>query len=86
MYSLGVITGGAAVLVTYVSPSGALTIAAIGVAATLAGVALLERAPCTSHRNANNLQLGLPLNHSRFNFESLPYLGVTSVKSFRPAV
>lgn len=45
MYSLGVITGGAAVLVTYVSPAGALTIAAIGVALTLAGVALLERAP-----------------------------------------
>jgi UDP-GlcNAc:undecaprenyl-phosphate GlcNAc-1-phosphate transferase len=45
MYSLGVITGGAAVLVTYVSPAGALTIAAIGVALTFAGVALLERAP-----------------------------------------
>jgi UDP-GlcNAc:undecaprenyl-phosphate GlcNAc-1-phosphate transferase len=45
MYSLGVITGGTAVLVTYVSPAGALTIAGIGVALTLAGVALLERAP-----------------------------------------
>jgi UDP-GlcNAc:undecaprenyl-phosphate/decaprenyl-phosphate GlcNAc-1-phosphate transferase len=45
MYSLGVITGGAAILVTYVSPAGALTIAAIGVTLTLSGVALLERAP-----------------------------------------
>src|SRR5580693_7302033 len=45
MYSLGAITGGAAVLVTYLSPVGALGVAAIAVILTLAGVALLERAP-----------------------------------------
>jgi UDP-GlcNAc:undecaprenyl-phosphate GlcNAc-1-phosphate transferase len=45
LYSLGVITGGAAVLVTYLSPTGALAIAAIAIAFTLAGVTLLERAP-----------------------------------------
>jgi len=45
MYSLGAITGGAAVLVTYLSPVGALAVAAIAVILTLAGVALLERAP-----------------------------------------
>jgi UDP-GlcNAc:undecaprenyl-phosphate GlcNAc-1-phosphate transferase len=45
MYSLGAITGGAAVLVTYLSPALALTIAAIAVVLTLGGVAMLERAP-----------------------------------------
>ena len=45
MYSLGVVTGGAAVLVTYLPAAGALIVAAIGVALTLSGVALLERAP-----------------------------------------
>src|SRR6202012_5623604 len=45
MYSLGAITGGAAVLVTYLSPPLALTIAAIAVVLTLGGVAMLERAP-----------------------------------------
>jgi UDP-GlcNAc:undecaprenyl-phosphate GlcNAc-1-phosphate transferase len=45
MYSLGAITGGAAVLVTYLSPVGALTVAAVAVILTLGGVALLERAP-----------------------------------------
>jgi UDP-GlcNAc:undecaprenyl-phosphate GlcNAc-1-phosphate transferase len=45
MYSLGAITGGAAVLVTYLSPTLALTIAAIAVVLTLGGVAMLERAP-----------------------------------------
>ena len=45
LYSLGVLTGGAAVLVTYASPAGALAIAAIAVLLTLVGVALMERAP-----------------------------------------
>src|SRR6201992_782439 len=45
MYSLGAITGGAAVLVTYLSPVGALEVGAIAVILTLGGVALLERAP-----------------------------------------
>jgi UDP-GlcNAc:undecaprenyl-phosphate GlcNAc-1-phosphate transferase len=45
MYSLGVVTGGAAVLATYLSPAGALTVAVVALATTLAGVALLEQAP-----------------------------------------
>src|SRR3984957_20526707 len=45
LYSLGVVTGGAAVLVTYLPPAGALTIAAFALVLTLIGVALLERAP-----------------------------------------
>jgi UDP-GlcNAc:undecaprenyl-phosphate/decaprenyl-phosphate GlcNAc-1-phosphate transferase len=45
MYSLGVVTGGAAVLVTYLSSAGAVTVAVVAVATTLAGVALLEQAP-----------------------------------------
>ena len=45
LYSLGVITGGAAVLVTYLPPAGALAVAAIAIVLTLTGVALLERAP-----------------------------------------
>jgi UDP-GlcNAc:undecaprenyl-phosphate/decaprenyl-phosphate GlcNAc-1-phosphate transferase len=45
MYTIGVVTGGAAVLVTYLSPAGALTVAVVGIATTLAGVALLEQAP-----------------------------------------
>jgi UDP-GlcNAc:undecaprenyl-phosphate/decaprenyl-phosphate GlcNAc-1-phosphate transferase len=45
MYSLGAITGGAAVLVTYLSPAGALTVAVVAVVLTLGGVSLLERAP-----------------------------------------
>jgi UDP-GlcNAc:undecaprenyl-phosphate/decaprenyl-phosphate GlcNAc-1-phosphate transferase len=45
MYSLGVVTGGAAVLVTYLSPMGAIIVAAFAVVLTLIGVALLERAP-----------------------------------------
>src|SRR5271156_2103713 len=45
LYSLGALSGGAAVLVAYLSPSGAVA-AAITAAAMLAiGVALLERAP-----------------------------------------
>ena len=45
MYSLGVVTGGVAVLATYLSPAGALTVAVVALATTLAGVALLEQAP-----------------------------------------
>ena len=45
MYSLGVITGGAAVFVTYLSLAGALTVGVVALATTLAGVALLEQAP-----------------------------------------
>jgi UDP-GlcNAc:undecaprenyl-phosphate GlcNAc-1-phosphate transferase len=45
MYSLGVVTGGAAVLVSYLSAAGAVAIATAAVATTLVGVALLERAP-----------------------------------------
>jgi UDP-GlcNAc:undecaprenyl-phosphate/decaprenyl-phosphate GlcNAc-1-phosphate transferase len=45
MYCLGVVTGGAAVLVTYLSPAGALAVGAAAVAITLIGVALLEKAP-----------------------------------------
>jgi UDP-GlcNAc:undecaprenyl-phosphate GlcNAc-1-phosphate transferase len=45
LYSLGAISGGAAVLVSYLSPAGALAIAAIAIILTLGGVALLEQAP-----------------------------------------
>jgi UDP-GlcNAc:undecaprenyl-phosphate/decaprenyl-phosphate GlcNAc-1-phosphate transferase len=45
MYSLGAITGGAAVFVTHLSSAGALAVAAIAVILTLGGVALLEQAP-----------------------------------------
>ena len=45
LYSLGVITGGAAVLVTYLPPAGVLAVAAIAILLTLSGVVLLERAP-----------------------------------------
>ena len=45
MYLLGAISGGAAVLVTYLSPASALTVAVVAIATTLAGVALLEQAP-----------------------------------------
>jgi UDP-GlcNAc:undecaprenyl-phosphate/decaprenyl-phosphate GlcNAc-1-phosphate transferase len=45
MYSLGAITGGAAVLLTYVSAKDALAAGAIAAALTLVGVALLEQTP-----------------------------------------
>ena len=45
LYSLGALTGGAAILVAYLPPSGALISAAIAGALVLIGVALLERAP-----------------------------------------
>ena len=45
LYSLGAISGAAAVLVSYLSPAGALAIAAIASILTLGGVALLEQAP-----------------------------------------
>lgn len=45
MYALGLLTGSAAVLVSYLSPTGAILTAAIVSGAVLAGVALLERAP-----------------------------------------
>jgi UDP-GlcNAc:undecaprenyl-phosphate GlcNAc-1-phosphate transferase len=45
LYSLGVLTGGAAILVAYLPPSGALIGAAIAGTLILIGVALLERAP-----------------------------------------
>jgi UDP-GlcNAc:undecaprenyl-phosphate GlcNAc-1-phosphate transferase len=45
LYSLGVLTGGAAILVAYLRPSGALIGAAIAGTLILIGVALLERAP-----------------------------------------
>jgi UDP-GlcNAc:undecaprenyl-phosphate GlcNAc-1-phosphate transferase len=45
LYSLGVITGGAAILVTYLTAAGALTVAAVAVVLTLGGVALLELVP-----------------------------------------
>jgi hypothetical protein len=45
LYSLGVITGGAAILVTYLTVVGTLAVAAVAVVLTLGGVALLELAP-----------------------------------------
>jgi len=45
LYSLGALSGGAAVLVADLSPSGAVVAAVIGVALLALGVALLERAP-----------------------------------------
>jgi UDP-GlcNAc:undecaprenyl-phosphate GlcNAc-1-phosphate transferase len=45
LYSLGALSGGAAVLVAYLSPSGAVAAAVIAAALLALGVALLERAP-----------------------------------------
>jgi len=45
LYSLGVVAGAAAILVTYLSVAGALAVAAVAVAVMLGGVALLELAP-----------------------------------------
>jgi UDP-GlcNAc:undecaprenyl-phosphate GlcNAc-1-phosphate transferase len=45
LYSLGALTGGAAILVAYLPPNGALVAATIAGTLVLAGVALLERAP-----------------------------------------
>ncbi len=45
MYSLGALSGGTAVLVSYLSPAGALMVAAFAIVLTLGGVALLEKAP-----------------------------------------
>ncbi len=45
LYSLGALSGGAAVLVAYLSPSGAVAAAIVAAALLALGVALLERAP-----------------------------------------
>jgi UDP-GlcNAc:undecaprenyl-phosphate GlcNAc-1-phosphate transferase len=45
LYSLGALTGGAAILVAYLPPRGAAMAAAIAAAVVLTGVALLETAP-----------------------------------------
>ncbi|MGC2231913.1 MAG: MraY family glycosyltransferase, partial [Candidatus Acidiferrum sp.] len=45
MYLLGFLSGGAAVLVSYLSPLGAVLVAVLAFAAVLAGVIFLERAP-----------------------------------------
>ncbi len=49
LYSLGALTGAAAILVSYVPARGALFAAAIAAALVLLGVALLERAPYETH-------------------------------------
>jgi UDP-GlcNAc:undecaprenyl-phosphate/decaprenyl-phosphate GlcNAc-1-phosphate transferase len=45
LYSLGLLGGGAAVLVSYLAPWGAILVAALASIVALAGVILLERAP-----------------------------------------
>ena len=45
LYSLGLFSGGAAVLVSYLAPLGAVLVAALASMVVLAGVILLERAP-----------------------------------------
>lgn len=45
LYSLGLLSGGAAVLVSYLSPLGAVLVAALASMVVCAGVILLERAP-----------------------------------------
>jgi UDP-GlcNAc:undecaprenyl-phosphate GlcNAc-1-phosphate transferase len=45
MYILGLLTGGAAVLVSYVQPMAAVIVAVVAFALVLTGVLLLERAP-----------------------------------------
>ena len=56
LYGVGALSGGAAVLVSYLSSKGALLAAVVGVATLLGGVAILERAPyeCQGH-DANTL-------------------------------
>jgi UDP-GlcNAc:undecaprenyl-phosphate GlcNAc-1-phosphate transferase len=45
MYFLGLLSGGAAVLVTYLQPMAAVLVALLAFAIVLGGVMLLERAP-----------------------------------------
>ncbi len=45
LYLLGALSGGAAVLVSYLPPRGAMLIGALALALVLAGIAFLERAP-----------------------------------------
>ncbi len=45
LYLLGALSGGAAVLVSYLSPRGAMLMGALTLAVALAGIAFLERAP-----------------------------------------
>jgi hypothetical protein len=45
MYFLGLLSGGAAVLVTYLQPLAAILVAVIAFAIVLCGVMFLERAP-----------------------------------------
>jgi UDP-GlcNAc:undecaprenyl-phosphate/decaprenyl-phosphate GlcNAc-1-phosphate transferase len=45
LYSLGAVSGGAAVLVSYLDERGAMVVAAVACVLVLAGVAMLERAP-----------------------------------------
>jgi UDP-GlcNAc:undecaprenyl-phosphate/decaprenyl-phosphate GlcNAc-1-phosphate transferase len=51
LYSLGALSGGAAVLVAYLSQRGALLVAAIAVVLGLTAVAFLERAPYERQRS-----------------------------------
>ncbi len=45
LYLLGALSGGAALLVSYLSPRGAMLLGALALALVLAGIAFLERAP-----------------------------------------
>jgi hypothetical protein len=45
LYVLGLLSGGAAVLVSYLQPIGAVLVALVAFAIVLCGVMLLERAP-----------------------------------------
>jgi drug/metabolite transporter (DMT)-like permease len=45
MYILGLLSGGAAVLVSYLEPIAAVLVAVVAFAVVLTGVLLLERAP-----------------------------------------
>jgi len=45
LYSLGLLSGGAAVLVSYLQPLTAVLVAAVAFSAVLYGVLFLERAP-----------------------------------------
>src|SRR4029077_9917536 len=57
LYSLGALTGGAAVLVAYLPHTGAVAAATIAAVLVLAGVALLERAPYESQNRKQPQQL-----------------------------
>ena len=62
LYGVGALSGGAAVLVSFLSSNGALFIGVVAAAAVLGGVTLLERAPYERQLRKTNV----PARHEQF--------------------